>query len=125
VSPYPKSFIDCQELFVMDIIIQFGGSECSGMESNWMNLSIVWRDNGLDRCEGAIRSIGFKEDQSIWNPMSQYWSSGEGFFQGHESHLAVFGEIPFDSFLGESGEQNGDVRVVVNDVSIEVSKPKE
>jgi hypothetical protein len=46
VSPYPKSFVYCEKLFVVDIIIQFGGSECSGVESDWMDLSVVWRDDG-------------------------------------------------------------------------------
>jgi hypothetical protein len=98
VSPYPKGFVYCKELFVVDIIIQFGGGECSGMESDQMNLSVVWRDNGLDCCEGIIGGVSFEEDQSIWNPMSQYWSSGEGLFQGlkavrqssEKSHLSPF-----------------------------------
>jgi hypothetical protein len=46
VSLYPKSFVYCQELFVVDIIIQFGGGKCSGMESDWMDLSVIRRDNG-------------------------------------------------------------------------------
>jgi hypothetical protein len=54
--------------------------------------------------------------------MSQYWSSGKGLLQGLESRLAIVGEIPFDSFPGESGKRNSDIGVVVNEVSIEVSK---
>jgi hypothetical protein len=46
VSPYPKSFVYCQELFVMDIIVQFGGGKCSGVKSDWMYLSVIQRDNG-------------------------------------------------------------------------------
>jgi hypothetical protein len=46
VSPYPESFIYYQKLFVMDIIIQFGGGKCSGVESDRMDLAVVWRDNG-------------------------------------------------------------------------------
>jgi hypothetical protein len=46
VSPYPKSFVYCQELFVMDIINQFGGGKCLGVESNRMDLSVVRRDDG-------------------------------------------------------------------------------
>jgi hypothetical protein len=57
--------------------------------------------------------------------MSQYRSGGQGLFQGLEGRPAIFREVSFDSFPGESGKQDGDVGVVVNEVSIEVCEPKE
>jgi hypothetical protein len=49
VSLYPKSFVYCQELFVMDIIIQFRGGKCSRVIGDRMDLSVVRRDDGQDR----------------------------------------------------------------------------
>ena len=39
--------------------------------------------------------------------------------------MAFVGEIPSGAFAGEAGEQNGDVGVVQNEMSVEISETQE
>ena len=57
--------------------------------------------------------------------MHYHWCGGEGFLQCVESGAAFVREIPSRAFVGEAGERNGDVRVVQNEMSIEISKTQE
>ncbi|KIK74725.1 hypothetical protein PAXRUDRAFT_174858, partial [Paxillus rubicundulus Ve08.2h10] len=53
------------------------------------------------------------------------WSRGEGVFQALESGVAFIGEVPWSIFPGEAGEQNNDVRIIENEVVVEVGGTEE
>ena len=57
--------------------------------------------------------------------MGQDWHSGEGFFQQHESGVALIREVPSGTFTSEMSEWNGDFRVFGNKTPIEIGKAQE
>ena len=57
--------------------------------------------------------------------MCQHWCSGEGFLQCVEGRAAFVGEILSGAFAGEVGEWNGNVRVVWNEMPVEISETQE
>jgi hypothetical protein len=59
MSPYFEGFKNSKEFLVVDIVVEFRSGKCSGVKSDQMYFSIVWRDDGKDHCEGVVRSIGF------------------------------------------------------------------
>ena len=84
----------------MNVIVELWSGEGPRVEGDWMYFGVVWRHNGEDGGESVVRGIGFEDDLCIWNPMSQYRSSSEGFFECFEGVSALQGEVPSDSFSG-------------------------
>ena len=58
------------------------------MKSNQVNFGVIRRYDGENGGKGIIRGVGFKDDLCIWNPMGQYCSDGEGFFECFEGFSA-------------------------------------
>jgi hypothetical protein len=52
-------------------------------------------------------------------------SCGESLLECIEGRLTILGKIPFDVLPSQSCERNCDIRVVMDESSIEVGKPKE
>jgi hypothetical protein len=63
----------------MDVIVEFGGMECVGMESDRMDLVVGVSDRN-NSCHSIVRGIGFHSDLSIRNPMTENWGGSKGFF---------------------------------------------
>ncbi|KIK77042.1 hypothetical protein PAXRUDRAFT_168022, partial [Paxillus rubicundulus Ve08.2h10] len=52
-------------------------------------------------------------------------SRGGGIFQMPESSATFIGEVPWSIFPGEVGEQNNDVRIIENEVAVDIGETKE
>ena len=65
----------------MYVIVELRGGESPGVKSNWVEFGVIWRYDGENGGEGVVRGVSFEDDLCVWNPMSQYQSSGEGFFE--------------------------------------------
>jgi hypothetical protein len=50
--PCPKGLMDCKKFLIMDVVVEFGCQECSGMKSNWVNF--VVQDNREDDTKGIV-----------------------------------------------------------------------
>ncbi|KIO14029.1 hypothetical protein M404DRAFT_121148, partial [Pisolithus tinctorius Marx 270] len=57
--------------------------------------------------------------------VSEDRSRAEGILQVEESRAALLGKVPRSTLLHEASEWNDDVRVVVNESSVEICKAKE
>ncbi|KIK25323.1 hypothetical protein PISMIDRAFT_97008, partial [Pisolithus microcarpus 441] len=114
VLPMVEGLENCQKLLVMGVIIEFGSSKCVAVESDGVKLAIR-----------AIGGIGFDSDWHIGNPMGEYGSRGEGIFEVDEGRVAFLRKIPSHIFLGEAGQWHNYLRIVMDESSIEVCKPKE
>ena len=56
--------------------------------------------------------------------MSDHQSTSKCLFNSVESIPAVIGEEPWSSFLGEVGQRNDNVRVVVDELLVEIGKTR-
>ena len=68
VSPASECFINCQQLFVINVIVQLSTRKGSGMESDRMKFTIqvVHGKNGH---KSVIRSIVFHNQRVVGNPV--------------------------------------------------------
>ena len=57
--------------------------------------------------------------------MRENRSGRKGRFKGFESLSAIKGEVPRGAFLGESCEGNCDIRIAVDEPTIEIGETKE
>ncbi|KIO14507.1 hypothetical protein M404DRAFT_118270 [Pisolithus tinctorius Marx 270] len=57
--------------------------------------------------------------------MSENGSGAEGILQAEESGAALLGKVPRSTLSHEASERNDDVRVVINESSIEICETKE
>ena len=86
VSPDMESLKDCEQFFVMGVIIEFQGTEGAGMESHRVDFTRIGLD-GKDGTQSIIRGIGFYNDRFIGDPVGQDRCGGESRFQGLEGFL--------------------------------------
>lgn len=124
VSPSPEGFENSQEFLIVSVVVQFGGRESTGVESDGMDFSIRSsdREDGGDCIIGGIR---FQSHLGVWEPVGKDWSRGESFLEVLERFSAIVGKVPLDVLLGETSERNDDVGVVVNETTVEVGKSEE
>ena len=71
---------------------------------------------------GVVRGVRFYDDRGVRRPMRQNGSGGEREFQMLESSATLVRELPESSFSGETSEQDYDLRVIVDEPSVEVGK---
>ena len=88
VSPNTQSLNDCEQFFVMGVIIEFQRTEGVGMESHGVDFTGIGLD-GEDGTQSIIGGIGFYDDRFIWDPVGQDRCRGESGFQGLERFLAA------------------------------------
>jgi len=95
-----------------------------GVEHNWSEFTIGASD-GENTSNSIVRGISFNGEQSVGDPMSKDQSGGKGLLQGVESRATLIGEIPRRSIVGQAGERNNNVRVIMNEAMVEVGESKE
>ena len=70
VSPDMESLKDCEQFFVVGVIIEFWGTEGAGMESHRVDFTRISLD-GEDGTQSVIRGISFYNDRFIGDPVGQ------------------------------------------------------
>jgi len=86
VPPNLESFKDDKQFLVMCVIVQLRYSESARVKGNWVNF-IIFINNREDCSESIVRGIGFHNELSIGNPMSEDRSGGKCFLERVESIL--------------------------------------
>ncbi|KIO08726.1 hypothetical protein M404DRAFT_133616 [Pisolithus tinctorius Marx 270] len=108
----------------MGIVVEFWCGHGVGVESDWAEFTVRAGDR-QNASNGIVRGIGFNCKQSIRNPVSENRSRAEGILQAEESGVALLGKVPRSTLSHEVSEWNDDVRVVINELSVEICKTKE
>ena len=124
MSPTFEGFENCEEFFVMHIVVEFRSGKSPGVESNGVQLAI----RSCDRKDGGkciVRGIGLDCDLSVRNPMGKDGSCGESLFKWFKGRMALIGKVPWGTLVGKTHEQNGDFRIYVNEMMVEVGETKE
>ena len=101
VQPNFEGFKDGKQFLVMCVIVQLCHSESARVKGNWMNF-IIFINNGEDCSESIVRGIGFHNELSIVNPMSEARSGDKCFLERVESILTGGVELPRNVLLGET-----------------------
>ncbi len=57
--------------------------------------------------------------------MREYGHSGKCFLKHGKSYVCLVGKLECDSFVGESGEQYNNVRIVENEATVKISEAEE
>ena len=123
VSTDTESLKDCEQFFVMGVIIEFQGTEGVGMESHRVDFTGISLD-GEDGTQSVIRGIGFYDDRFIGDPVGQDRCGGESGFQGLEGFPGGISKVPQDTLAGQPGKQNHNVGIIGNEVAVKISKAK-
>ena len=86
VSPNLEGFEDGKQFLVMCVVVQLRRSESARVKGNWMNF-IIFINNGEDCSESIVRGIGFHNELSIRNTMSEDRGGVKCFLERVESIL--------------------------------------
>ena len=83
---------------------------------------IIFINNREDCSKSIVRGIGFHNELSIGNPMSENRSRGKYFLERVESILTRGVELPRNVLLGKAYQWNDNVQVVEDEPVVKVCK---
>ena len=121
MSPDTEGLKDCEQFFVVGVIVEFWGTEGVGMENHRVDFTGIGLD-GEDGTQSIIRSISFYDDRFIRDPVGQDRCGDESGFQGLEGFLGSIGKVPWNTLVGQLGKRNHDVRIIENEAAVKISK---
>ena len=124
VVPGPKSLVNSKELLVMSVIVELRSRQSPGIVGDRSNL-LIRTMNGENASDGIVGGVCLHDDQSIWNPMGEYRSGGEGVFEVLEGGAAGVTEVPGNTFAGEAGQRSDDTGVIIYESPVKICKAKE
>jgi len=119
VSPNLESFEDGNQFLVMCAVVQLHHSKSVRVKGNWMNF-IIFINNGEDCSKSIVRGIGFHNELSIGNPMSEDRSRDKCFLERVESILTGGVELPRSVLPDEVCQRNNNVQVVEDEPVVKV-----
>ena len=93
VSPDMESIEDCQQFFVMSVIVEFQCTESVGMEGHRVDFTGISLD-GEDGSKGVVRGVGLNNDRMVRNPMGEDRCRNESRLQGFKQFPSGVSEIP-------------------------------
>jgi len=105
----------------MSIIVPLGVCEGTGVKSYGMDFAIR-RNGGDNTCKGIVQGVSLDKDWSVWRPMCEDRSLGEGLLEGVECSVGLGTPVPRGKLACEASKGNDDVRIVENEASIEVGE---
>ena len=105
----------------MGVIVQLGRSEHSRIESDQADFTIR-TGGGKDTSNCVVRGVGFDNEGHIRLIVGKDGSCCEGYFEGIEGTPTLLRKVPRGVLSGELSEGDHDVRVVINELMIEVGK---
>ena len=119
----PKSLVNSKELLVMGVIVELQSRQSLGIVDDRPNL-LVRTMNGENVSDGIVGGICLYDDWSIWNPMDEDRSRGEGIFEVLEGGMTGVTEVPGNTFVGEVGQRCDNGRVVIYETPVKIHKAK-
>src|SRR5882724_9360163 len=108
----------------MDIIIEFRGRKCPGVECNRVQVAIRSR-NGKDSSECIVRGISLDCNLCVRDPMGKDQSCGESLFKCFKGGMALIKEMPGGTLAGKTHERDCDFRISINETTVEIGKAEE
>ena len=124
VAPGPKSLVNSKELLVMGVIVELQNGQSPGIVGNRPDL-LVRTTNGENVSDGIVGGVCLYDDQSVWNPMGEDRSRGEGVFEVLEGGVTGVTEVPGNTFASEVGQRSDDTRVIIYESLVKICKAEE
>ena len=106
----------------MGIVVELWSGQSLRVVRDGVNL-LIWTMDGEDASNIIVRSISLCDHQSIWNPMDNDRSGGEGILKLAEGGVTGVAKVPWSIFVDELCQRSDDVRVIVNETMVEISEP--
>ena len=112
VVPGPKSLMNSEEFLVMGVIVELQSRQSPGIVGDRPDL-LVRTTNGENASNGIVGGICLYNNRSIWNPMGEDRSGGEGVFEVLKGGATEVTEVPGNTFSDEVGQRSDNARVVI------------
>ena len=94
------------------------------MEGDGVELGFGSED-GKNSRKGIVGSVGFDDPGQRWIKVMKNGCARKGAFERLEAQLGMLVEVPRSVLAGETCERYDDVRVPVDEASVEVGKSEE
>ena len=121
VSLNAECLVYCEKFLVVHVVVEFRGSEDAGVKSDRVKLG-VGGENGEDCPKGVVGGVGFNDDLGVRQPMGKNRSASERLLESIKCFPTLFGKVPRNTLPSESGERDNNVRVLLNEATVEITK---
>ena len=122
--PGSKSLVDSKELLVMGVIVELWSGQSLCIVGDRPDL-LARTTNGENVNDGIVGDICLYNDQSVWNPVGEDRSRGEGIFEVLESGVTGVTEVPGNTFMDKTGQRSDDTRVIIYKMPVKICKAEE
>ena len=92
VSPDTESIKDCQQFFVMSVVVEFRRTESAGMEGHRVDFTGIGLD-GEDAAKGIVQGVSLNNNRMVGNPVGEDRCGDESGLQGFKQFPSGVGEI--------------------------------
>src|SRR5882724_5474514 len=89
VAPLSEGLKYCEQLLVIDLIVELHWLHAARVERDWVDVPIVGRDLGDDRSDRIVRSVSLNNDGIIRVEMRQDGCLCKGVFEGLEGRSVI------------------------------------
>ena len=121
MPPGLEGLMNGEQFLVVGVIVQLQSGQGLRVVCDRVNLLIQTTD-GEDASNGIVRSVGFYDYWSVQNPMGKDRGRGEGVLKLSEGGATGVTKVPQSTFAGESCQRSDNVRVVVNEMTVEIGE---
>src|SRR5882724_4855966 len=125
VAPLSEGLEYCEQLLVIDLIVELHWLHAARVEHDWVDVAIVGGDLGDDRSDRIVRSVSLNNNRVVRVEMRQDGGLGESSLEGFECLGVVRAPSEWGVLAGEANQGNDDVEEPNNESAIEVGEPQE
>jgi hypothetical protein len=108
----------------MSVVVEFRRGKHPRIKCYWTKL---WVRTYYEKYSSysVITGISFYDYWNIRNPVHKHWSGRESFLECFKRLPTIFSKVPSNPLAGKTGEQNYDVQVIENKLTVEICESEE
>src|SRR5882724_8353142 len=125
VAPLSEGLKYCEQLLVIDLIVELHWLHAARVEHDWVDVAIVGGDLGDDRSDRIVRSVSLNNNRSVRVEMHQDGGLGEGSLEGLERLGVVRAPSERGVLAGEVNQGDDDLGEPNNESAIGFGEPQE
>src|SRR5882724_10930201 len=125
VTPLSEGLKYCEQLFVIDLVVELRWLHAVQVEHDWVDVAIVGGDLGDDHSDHVVRSVSLNNNRIVRVEMRQDGGLGEGSLEGFKCFGVVRAPDERGILSGKANQGDDNVGEPLNESMIKDGKTQE